>query len=1112
MSTVKERRVFSLKDFRGLDKENKALKVKPFRASDGHNFIIESNSLKTRPAFKMKGLLPFVVEEGDYIIDWHVFNGITVYITARHIFFNHNGVCFNETDENLVKSVFGAFDFTGKAPLFQEEKDCLFIFCLGYILVFTYINIENNEKYVLYDLADKPDNPYDESDVLYNAFENLPKPYEPTIFINQKSFEDINLLSKVTKYRLHTTGKDEKKMNYSLPTHFDVKKHENYDYEIEFYNGKVKEVFPVLLGRENEDFINAIESYGGILNAKAIEIEDEFYPLADWEYSSKNEEKTLISGNLDLKKENFFNFKEKETSLFVFDYLVKYIDDHVADIADWEENKILMFSLPVVYNSVTYDGNTVIEKKKDSTSIDIYVILKKYEFQNFDTVELKHKNKTFTRYGLSSFPDFPEVPDWSSYAEIIGENEILEHYHTEILTDPNSVRREFDSYWTNFFAEEQESFETDENYLVVSYIKCHSLSPAPGGGFQTRYDSMVLSSIFTIKREKVPAKQGCHAFSYEDGAFKLIVKNWFVDLNNEPCISLKVTFNKNPDYELISKTTFGINFGSENRLFLAGNEKYPNIDRYNVSNDLLGDNIISQSYETSYFPSKNQRVLGGKGKINGYVIATDNQMYITKEEYPNDSCLFIRQRVMDDNGVVGYNEHKTSIKRTPLNNRCIVRFSNDILMLTRDGLYAIEISSNVLTNERLERLRSSFINKDMVKSISQMNASQIFILENNNNMYMFIGKKVYVADRRYIDQNEQTQENSYEIVVWNTNNKYRTGKLVNSEISLLDETNSFIYTLKDDEKDDYVSMHYESVNVVEPIEYSGENFFVLNDVLDNLINNDITFTFNVDIYKIVGVKDVDFSVDTVDDYINVINNVAFRNVNNGDKLYYKDVNDDFIEITVENFDERGKINFPEAIEGNVYQNLKNTQLYVTQIFECDGEKYVRLSPYKPETIEEIKIDGAYEFSNLIHDNDDYFFPTDSGMKNVIVNQPKVIDVIWLSAITDFGNNLSEKTMFKTNIYATKKEKHNSISFGYRTMRSQKSINDTINIDLSNPFNFDQIDFNSFSFNTFNEIGLSIPTKENNFLYIQFFVKAEGVIELNSIEILYKLNRLLKTVG
>ena len=99
-------------------------------------------------------------------------------------------------------------------------------------------------------------------------------------------------------------------------------------------------------------------------------------------------------------------------------------------------------------------------------------------------------------------------------------------------------------------------------------------------------------------------------------------------------------------------------------MFLAGHKDYPNVERYNVSNDLLGGNDKSQSYETTYFPSKNYRIVGGKGAINGYVIATDTHLYVTKAEHPGDQKLFIRERLLDENGNVSYHEFKTNmIKR-----------------------------------------------------------------------------------------------------------------------------------------------------------------------------------------------------------------------------------------------------------------------------------------------------------------------------------------------------------------------------------------------------------------------------------------------------------------
>ena len=89
------------------------------------------------------------------------------------------------------------------------------------------------------------------------------------------------------------------------------------------------------------------------------------------------------------------------------------------------------------------------------------------------------------------------------------------------------------------------------------------------------------------------------------------------------------------------------------------------------------------------------------------------------------------------------------------------------------------------------------------------------------------------------------------------------------------------------------------------------------------------------------------------------------------------------------------------------------------------------------------------------------------------------------------------------------------------MRRYKSIDETnsikvldfdINTSITNQFNLNDLGFNLFSINTFEESGMSFPLKENNFLYIQFLVKASGRVELNAIEAIYKDNRRLKSIG
>ena len=69
---------------------------------------------------------------------------------------------------------------------------------------------------------------------------------------------------------------------------------------------------------------------------------------------------------------------------------------------------------------------------------------------------------------------------------------------------------------------------------------------------------------------------------------------------------------------------------------------------------------------------------------------------------------------------------KTSIKETPLNHKCLVRFNNDIVMLSKNGLFGIELTSGLITDERMLKPRDGYVNKDLK---AQIKKAKIFILK-----------------------------------------------------------------------------------------------------------------------------------------------------------------------------------------------------------------------------------------------------------------------------------------------------------------------------------------------------------------------------------------------
>ena len=1254
---MKERHVFSFSNFRGLDREHKPLMVHPSRATNGINFQIDSGALKTRPAVKFKRAPIFSLDEDDFIIDWYDFRGIYVYVTKKHIYIENakKQEYFNETTKSskFIHPNFPTFNFSGFTPVFQEEKEVLFIFGLdGNIFIFSVLS---DGKYVLYELRNKPSNPYkpysDEQESFYTEYENLPIPYEPTIFIGENRFEDVNLLSKVTKYRLFASTKDFDdggRILYRLPTHYDPKKHGEYREEVTIYKNKFSDftVVPVFLGRQGEDFEEDFEEFDPPAtfynDDTPFEIQNVFTPANDFEYRKDGTDITPISEILGLDKNTFFNFKEKNLNMNVFELLINIIR---SEGQEFDENKIVVFKLPVRYKAVYRDANNnyIIESSMKQSDFLIYVLLQKYS-GFLEDPDVYTSSMKVTDLSSEDYPDYPAVP------ETIDENNIVDlpgspfkvlsfsqldfqasamlylwqnrenftsgeriqvnarFYEEYEFYHPDNIEigwRTIDDHLEDFVSEEKpvDPFDTstfpdypsgpgvypttvielsspietidinfhgdtDTTREIEKAIYRYFLSnkdefPGDSGKalfkirvFERNWDGQGgyfdrgVSAVIPVDYEKARFEKyqnrysasclisfqveaiepGIYEFRFNevDHVFELRIKDCYFDYNNEPSIEVKITFDKNPEYELVSKCRFGITFGSENRLFLAGHPEYPNIDRYNVSNDLLSDMVGNQSYELSYFPSRNRRVVGGPGAINGYVVATDTHLYITKEDYPNDQKLFVRERILDENGVVGYKEYKTSVGKTPLNHRCIVRFFNDILMLTKDGLYGIEISGNILANERLIKPRSLLIDKDLSEKIKKYDKHKIYIAENNQLLYIFIGKTVFVADVKYVfvDEHDPYEFKTYEMVEWELPFEARYAKFLSDDFFMLDDNGKIFYHFEEDSNDDLALKLSYSVSLFDDFA------FLATQETDEFIdkNKIIRFIFS-EIYGSFAKEGADFVI--VDGVVYINNPIAFADLNDGDTIYFQSSNDENDEPVPEpvpfvvagfeasdrwSFSLIGDADAAEYKTDYIYKDFSNKPLYLSSV-ACDykiGEDYFRVCILEPHyisefiTVEKEEGETYKEYAERLADYATHYFFGNSGMQDFMIIAEKPIQFVWVSCITDFNNNLWEKTMFMANIYATKQTKENNLYLGCRTMRRLKALDEVI--PLPNNFDFGELDFNMFTFSTFPEFGMSIRMKENNFLYIQFMVKGDGRIHLNALEIIYKLNRRLKTIG
>ncbi len=1181
---VKERRVYKFSDFRGLDLKNKPLKVSPMRASRGKNFVLKSSTLSTRPAFVFKHLPRYrksaaFLSEGDAIIDWYYFRDVTIYITEKHIYIEKGNRIFSEegAPAEMLSAVKTPLNHKGLTPFFHEEKDCLFIFGLGEIYVYT---ILLGYFHVLYPLRAKPSSSAEIPEICREDYENLPTPYVPTLFIGNEPFEDVNMLSNAVKYRVFAERPDENQEEYlmfRLPTHYDPTKHAGFREEITFYKNRFasQNTFPVFLGVHGINFVDSLSDYGGIYNASPFRIKEKHFFEKDFEYfgSPDAEDNEVIVEEISFDRAKFFNLTVEGSNQTVFEFLLNIIE---REASGFTENKLVKFVQKAQYKAIYRDAETnyISSTRTEEKDLIVYVQLRKFEKNEFRfRDEDVFSNKIVTTSMV--FPNYPEVagtyekeyeitspiplPDNTDLASTSFEDKFISYCYTYLgerksdIDDDDRVKVKARFYsrlksviqskqilidydidnWLaniNYDVSDESDFppypeisgtsqvvttETivrfqrgDKGYIPLEVVydvdlmpiiekALEDLSGTYGTGYlqirvvasfltypsdppfperSIRFNCASVCIPFSYQKEVIDTRLYCGSFVYvatarkqdqfsiegfykfnyneKDKVFELRTRKYFFDYNNEPSIEVKVEFERNDDYFLIANNSFGITFGSENRLFLAGHKDYPNVERYNVSNDLLGGNDKSQSYETTYFPSKNYRIVGGKGAINGYVIATDTHLYVTKAEHPGDQKLFIRERLLDENGIVSYHEFKTNIDQTPLNPRCLIRFFNDILILTADGLYSVEISQNVLTNERLVKLRSGYVNTALKSLIKEYDAEKIFITKKDTYLYIFIGPKVFVADAEYAYHNEQDliNERGYEFVFWEMPIEFKTAHVKDNELVLLEAAEQIFYTLSEGSFDEPTRFYR---NAIVCHDLGFKKAFVVSGEIDT---------------EILKYDSVKFVLD------GIFEEPAYLSL-----LFDYKVDDNYIKMFLLSFNEVTK-----------YERFEK------QADETDAEYLQRLEVFL-ENYPDISFPDDY-----LHDC------------AICFRQP--IEMVWFSNITDFGNNLFEKTMFRGNIYVTRLAKENTIFFGYKTMRRLQSIEETGELLVpeqmlsTSVFDFEELDFKNFALSTFNDVGFSLPLKENNFLYIQFLIRAFGQIELNSIEVIYKLNRALKMVG
>ena len=531
---------------------------------------------------------------------------------------------------------------------------------------------------------------------------------------------------------------------------------------------------------------------------------------------------------------------------------------------------------------------------------------------------------------------------------------------------------------------------------------------------------------------------------------------------------------------------FGVN-GNPDRLFVTGNEKYPNNDFYSEMDNL------------TYFGDSNVSAIGSSdSKIMGYSRLGDGTLATHKEEVNGEASIYYRTGTYEtkykEDGSIDNITSYFPIQAGTIGEAMISKYANanlsgDKLFLSKNGVYGIVLTTNMTSTERFSKERSQYIN-DKLKQHKDL--SEAVAIAYDNKYFLAVDNVCYIADARMTSRNtSDTNSFNYEWFYWE-NMPVRVWGVIDGEL-FFGTSDGRICTF-DDEYIDRVYTKTETNDLL--IDYDSNKIFFNTDL--KLKNKDI-INFDTNVFKEKLTQNQIIKVENNRIYISDTDILLFYNstevyadcvedsgIQPNVKYYIDDIN--LVNCSFRLKDENG--NQVEIYSKNfrLCENLKNIELIVTNV----GLDYFNVSYSEEDSV-----------ISLIKYNDSQEYQTPTATFVIKTN----VIASWYSPIFDFGTNQAMKTLLTLTI-STEPTTNGQIDFGYLAKDSEASIE----AEGINMFDFETLDFNNFTFDTSFANSYTIDIKDY-FNFIQFFFKSDNeyACVVHSMTITYKINSMNKGV-
>lgn len=560
--------------------------------------------------------------------------------------------------------------------------------------------------------------------------------------------------------------------------------------------------------------------------------------------------------------------------------------------------------------------------------------------------------------------------------------------------------------------------------------------------------------------------------------------------DGNPNITVTYYANVPSDYDTkkVQGCRFGATFGldgADDRLFLAGNSKYPNWD------------IWSEYDDFTYFPDGNTMEVGGAhAAITAYARLSDTTLAVLKEEKAGEPTIFYRtgRERTEKDGVTLKQWFPVSAGIAgdgTLNPHAVATLSGDVLTLTRGGVHGIVLSSNVASGERYTRERSRPIYRELTSA--DLGTAAAIVYRNRYYLALPGTGKCFVADAHYKAMFEGSTDYNYEWWVWENVHatcfaEYKDQLIFGTPAGLVCAFTEGVFADR---------THTE---------------LGTGDILDE---ENGSIIFSADAVPAVG----DLVTITGNVYSRLAENVKEGSSNNRIVVTEKEFERLFVgrevclasgnAYTVKEAD-------PETLSIKLANESGNTPAFTEwgfSIFEAmDGvERSVKSVDEDSDTFVVADETGEELFLATLGDAAKW-----TGQYTHVMP----VEAEWFTPMMDFGTNAQSKTLLQLTV-ATEPGIQGHVTFGYETRRVYHLMSSGAAMAVSvrrdgqeeapsegTPFSFDALDFNNLTFDTSfaHSYTKRVSLRNFNFIQFRFGSDTDEDCAVSGVTLIYKINQ------